>query len=139
MAAPHWAEVEALRQKEFEVCGICEQADDTPEAPMVYLACAHKFHQECLDAYKATRGFSDDEMQCPMCKMTQLEAAAREQENKNCGTNYHQLHRCQGHQLARDQQSTSCLMARWRFMRNSRLHQHAALQVQAHRPTKSCL
>ena len=70
MAAPHSAKVEAALASEFEsheVRGICKQADDTPEAPLVYIACAHKFHQECLDAYKAARGFSDDEMQRPMC------------------------------------------------------------------------
>jgi hypothetical protein len=73
MAVPHSAQVEAALARKLESheeCGICKQADDTPEAPLVYIACAHKFHQECLDAYKATRGFSDDQMPCPMCRMT---------------------------------------------------------------------
>ena len=79
MAAPHSAQVEAALAPDLgshEACGICKQADD----PLFYIACSHKFHHECFDAYKATRGFSDGQMPCPMCKVTQLEAAALEQE-----------------------------------------------------------
>ena len=59
----------------LDVCGICRQAGiefDPPEPVVFYIDCAHT----------AARGFSDDQMPCPLCKITQLEASSQEQESR---------------------------------------------------------
>ena len=75
MAVQHATKIE---RESHEVCGICK--DEMSEAPMVNMACAHKFHQECLDAYKEARGLTSAQVPCPLCKLTQSNASSLEAE-----------------------------------------------------------